>query len=63
MSNPSPLWMNYDSPASYSFALAAFCAALLSVISGLSVLFMHDTGAEKHHMQVITVSLSVLGAA
>jgi len=64
MSNPSrTLWMNYDSPAWYSFALAAFGAALLSVISGVSVVVMYETGAAHNHMKVLTVSLFVLGAA
>jgi len=59
---PLTLWMNYDSPASYSFALAAFGAALLSVISGVAVLAMYETGTAHNHMQALTVSLFVLDA-
>lgn len=55
--------MDYDAPASYIFALVAFGAALLSVISGVAVLVIYETGASHRDMNTLKVGLFVHGDA
>jgi hypothetical protein len=52
--------MDYDAPASYIFALIAFGAALLSVVSGVAVLDTYETGTAHKNIEILKVSLFVL---
>jgi hypothetical protein len=53
--------MDYNTPVSYIFALAAFGAALLSLISGIAALVIYETGVTHKDMGTLKVSLFVLG--
>ena len=49
--------MNYDTPASYILAIVAFGLALLSVITGASVLIIYETSVTHKDMETLKVSL------
>jgi len=55
--------MNYENPASYILALAAFGGALLSVITGAAVLVIYETTVTHKDMGTLKVSLFVLSGA
>ncbi|KAG2075987.1 hypothetical protein BDR04DRAFT_812223 [Suillus decipiens] len=45
--------MDFNTPASYAFALIAFSAALLSVISGAAVVIIYETGVVHKDMKCL----------
>jgi hypothetical protein len=51
--------MDYNTSVSYIFALAAFGAALLSLISGVAALVIYETSVTHKDMGTLTVSLFV----
>ncbi|OJA08193.1 hypothetical protein AZE42_11303 [Rhizopogon vesiculosus] len=52
-SPPFTLLMNYENPASYILALAAFGGALLSVITGAAVLVIYETTVTHKDMETL----------
>jgi hypothetical protein len=53
--------MAFDSRASYVFAMMAFSAALLSVISGAAVVIIYETSVTHKDMERLKVSPACLG--
>jgi hypothetical protein len=53
--------MAFDTRASYVFAMMAFSAALLSVISGAAVVIIYETSVTHKDMERLRVSSACLG--